>query len=471
MANHEQSPERPIPMLDALPSPPLRGNRLPSAALFRLQLKYWLVPRLRKPSRSSRKRKGELLSNRRIAYVVSEYPKVSHSFIRREIQALERQGWHILRVAMRGWNAVLVDPSDVQERGRTLFVLKDGIVPLAAASVLAIMTEPRRFFSALSLALQMMRRSDRPFVWHLIYLAEACWIMPHLKRQRIDHLHAHFGTNPAEVAMLASVLIGGTYSLTVHGPEEFDRARSIHLREKIRRAELVVAISSFGRSQLFRFADEENWDKIQVVHCGIDRAFTDEPKTDTSSTKRLVCVGRLCEQKGQLLLVKAAAILAAEGRDFELVLVGDGEQRPLIEALIARLGLASYVRITGWASVEQVRDEVLGARAFVLPSFAEGLPVVLMEAMALGKPVLTTYVAGIPELVIDGQTGWLFPAGSIDDMLKALRACLQTPEEELQRMGRAARIRALERHDIDGQAARLSALLSSIPGGQDNLGN
>jgi colanic acid/amylovoran biosynthesis glycosyltransferase len=141
----------------------------------------------------------------------------------------------------------------------------------------------------------------------------------------------------------------------------------------------------------------------------------------------------------------------------------------MIEALIARLDLASHVRITGWASADQVKSEMLAARALILPSFAEGLPVVLMEAMALGRPVLTTYVAGIPELVIDGETGWLFPAGSIDDLLAAMRACLDASEEQLERMGQAARIRALERHDIDGQAARLSYLLASISGGRGHL--
>ena len=456
-------------MTEVLPRQRSQRDGVFSATSLRSLFEQVFLPRGRKPKTGSHAPKSSLLPNRRIAYVVSEYPKVSHSFIRREILALERCGWHILRVAMRGWDTVLVDPSDLQERGKTLFVLKGGMFPLAAATFLMLLTAPRRSFAALSLAVQMMHRSDRPFVWHLIYLAEACWMVPHLKKRQIDHLHAHFGTNPAEVAMLASVLMGGTYSLTVHGPEEFDRAPSIHLREKIRRAELVVAISSFGRSQLFRIADEKNWDKIQVVHCGIDGAFTQEPAGGASRAGRLVCVGRLCEQKGQLLLVKAAALLAAEGREFELVLVGDGEHRPLIEALIARLGLAAFVRITGWASAEQVRDEILGARALVLPSFAEGLPVVLMEAMALGKPVLTTYVAGIPELVIDGETGWLFPAGSIDDMLAAMRTCLQTPDEELERMGRAARARALQRHDIDEQAARLSELLASIPGGGADL--
>ena len=451
-------------MVEIFPQPDVRRDAIPSSSSLRLRLGG------RKRSReASRDTEGGLLPHRRVAYVVSEYPKVSHSFIRREILALERRGWRILRVAMRGWDSILVDPSDIQERNKTLFVLKGGMLPLAGMTLRALVTAPGRFFAALSLAVQMMHHSDRPFVWHLIYLAEACWMLPLLKRQQIDHLHAHFGTNPAEVAMLASVLIGGTYSLTVHGPEEFDRAPSIHLREKIRRAELVVAVSSFGRSQLFRIADQESWEKIQVVHCGIDRTFSDETGRDAAGTRRLVCVGRLCEQKGQLLLVKAAALLAAEGRAFELVLVGDGEHRPMIEALIARLDLASHVRITGWASADQVKSEMLAARALILPSFAEGLPVVLMEAMALGRPVLTTYVAGIPELVIDGETGWLFPAGSIDDLLAAMRACLDSPEEKLERMGQAERTRALERHDIDGQAARLSDLLASISGGRGHL--
>lgn len=402
--------------------------------------------------------------NRRIAYIVSEYPKVSHSFIRREIFALEMHGWNVLRLSIRGWNTPLVDPSDMLERDRTLFVLKGGALPLMAASLRACLIAPHRFCAALLLAIKMMRGSDRPYLWHLIYLAEACWILPHLKRQRIRHLHAHFGTNPTEVAMLASELNRGSYSLTVHGPEEFDRARCIHLGEKIRRAKFVVAVSSFARSQLFRLVEQEYWGRIEVVHCGIDQAFSKLDGTRATQAKRFVCVGRLCEQKGQLLLMRAAALLAAEGHAFELVLVGDGEHRGAIEALVARFDLASYVRITGWATSDQVKKEMLAARALILPSFAEGLPVVLMEAMALGKPVLTTYVAGIPELVIDGVTGWLFPAGSVEDARTAMRACLDASEAELAKMGQAARVRALQRHDIAEQAARLDTLFASIAG-------
>jgi colanic acid/amylovoran biosynthesis glycosyltransferase len=397
----------------------------------------------------------------RLAYLVNQYPKVSHSFIRREILALEQLGWQIFRLSIRGWEAKLVDPEDIIERGKTVFVLKAGALKLLLAMIALAVRSPYRFFAALALSIRMMQPSDRPIIWHLIYLAEACWIVPQLRQRDISHIHAHFGTNPAEVAMLVQELSGISYSFTIHGPDEFD-TRSIHLAEKIKRAMFVVAVSSFGRSQIFRFLEQKDWEKVKVVHCGIDRAFADLSPVVTSESKRLVCVGRLCEQKGQLLLMEAAAVLAKEKREFELILVGDGEHREAIERLIVEHNLVGKVKVTGWASANRVKEEILSARALILPSFAEGLPVVLMEAMILGKPVLSTYIAGIPELVIHGKTGWLFPAGSKDDMVFAIRSCLDTSNEVLTEMAGFARARALERHNQEEQAQKLSDLLKSV---------
>jgi glycosyltransferase involved in cell wall biosynthesis len=425
-----------------------------------------LWARLLSPFRSNLRRTSSpsRQSGRKLAYLVSQYPKVSHSFIRREILALERRGWHVTRLSVRGWDAELVDPADLSELEKTVFVLKGGAAALAAAVISQLARAPLRFLSALGLALRMTRSSDRPFLWHLIYLAEACWIAPRLERQGINHLHAHFGTNPAEVAMLTGQLAGIGYSLTIHGPEEFDRAPSIHLGEKIRRADFVVAISSYCRSQLYRNVEQNHWSKIKVVHCGIDSAFSALDTVTPSQAPRLVCVGRLCGEKGQLLLVQAAAILAQEGRKFTLVLVGDGELRPEIERLMDKYGLADHIEMIGWASADRVKQEILKSRALVLPSFAEGLPVVLMEAMCLGRPVLTTYIAGIPELVIDGKTGWLFPAGSEEELVRAMRACLETPIDILQTMGDLARARALARHGIEEQADILTGLLETAIG-------
>jgi colanic acid/amylovoran biosynthesis glycosyltransferase len=394
----------------------------------------------------------------RIAYFINQYPKVSHSFIRREILALERQGFAVQRIALRGWDAELVDAEDESERSKTHYVLQDGVKGLLMPVLQALRAQPRRFFSALWLALRMGQRADRSWPYHLIYFAEACRLLPWLQAFGAEHVHAHFGTNSTEVVMLAQALGGPTYSFTVHGPEEFDKPQFIHLGEKVRRAAFVAAISSYGRSQLFRWVEHAHWAKVKVVHCGLERAFHDVPEVPMPALPRLVCVGRLCEQKGQVLLLEAARVLAAQAVEFELVLAGDGEMRAEIETLIADYGLQARVRITGWISSEQVRAEILAARALVLPSFAEGLPVVIMEAMALRRPVLTTYVAGIPELVRAGENGWLFAAGAVDELAAALADCLVQPAEVLQRMGEAAYQRVLERHDIDTEAAKLAVL-------------
>jgi len=395
----------------------------------------------------------------KIAYFINQYPKVSHSFIRREILALEKQGFDVQRIALRGWGDVLVDSADQRERERTLYILQGGVLGLLKGTLGVLLTRPARFVSALGLALRMARRADRPWPLHLIYLAEACVMLGWLRASGACHVHAHFGTNSAEVAMLAAALGGPAYSFTVHGPEEFDKPGALHLAEKIRRAAFVVGISSFGRSQLYRWIPYTEWPKVAVVHCGLEADFYAGAARPVQVAPRLVCVGRLCEQKGQLLLVRAVAQLAAKGVAIELVLAGDGEMRGEIEALIARHQLQSAVRITGWISSEQVREELLSARAMVLPSFAEGLPVVVMEAMALRRPVLTTYVAGIPELVRDGQDGWLIPAGDVDALAAALERVLATPLDTLAAMGEDAHLRAVARHSIDTEAAKLASLI------------
>ena len=392
----------------------------------------------------------------RIAYFVNQYPKVSHSFIRREILALERQGFEVLRMALRGWDGELVDAEDLRERDLTRYVLKDGVWPLLFAIVARAVASPGRFLSALMLSLRMARHADRSWPFHLIYLAEACRIVPWMREFRAAHVHAHFGTNSAEVVMLAHVLGGAPFSFTVHGPEEFDKPQFLGLGEKIRRSAFAVAISSFGRSQLYRWVEHAHWHRIAVIHCGLESAFYEAAPVAIPVAPRLVCVGRLCEQKGQLLLIEAAGRLAARGIDLELVLAGDGEMRVEVEALIEKLDLVRRVRITGWISGGRVREEILAARALVLPSFAEGLPVVIMEAMALRRPVLTTYVAGIPELVRAREDGWLVPAGSIDQLAAAMEEILSSPVDQLERMGEAAYLRVVERHSIDTEAAKLA---------------
>jgi glycosyltransferase involved in cell wall biosynthesis len=395
----------------------------------------------------------------KIAYLVNQYPKVSHTFIRREIEELERLGIQVERYSIRASAEDVRDAADRREAKKTRVVLDSGLLRVAGATLAHALGHPIRFVKAAWLALRLGLGSERGVLVHAVYVAEACLLRTWLGERGVVHVHAHFGTNPAMVAMLCRELGGPPFSFTVHGPEEFDKQAIIALREKIRRAKFVVAISSYGRSQLYRLASYEHWNKIHVVRCGVDASFLDGPTEHAPSAPRLVCVGRLCEQKGHLVLLQAAAELARQGETFELVLVGDGELRSEIERRIAEDGLSSRVRITGWVDGEAVRREICGARALILASFAEGLPVAIMEALALARPVVSTFVAGIPELVEPGKNGWLVPAGSASDLASAIRAALRESPARIDEMGAEGRARVLVHHDVRETARSLAALL------------
>jgi glycosyltransferase involved in cell wall biosynthesis len=391
----------------------------------------------------------------RIAYVINQYPKISHTFIRREILALEHQGFDILRIALQGWDAELADEEDRRERLKTRYVLQQGVFPLLWAVLRMMLTAPIRFFSALTLTIRIGWGAERTLPYHLAYLAEACRILPWLRSFGATHVHAHFGNNSAEIVMLVNALGGPPYSFTVHGQVEFLFGG---INEKVRKAAFVVAISSYGRSQFYHRIEHAYWHKVKLVHCGLEPAFHKVKSELFNTIPRLVCVGRLCKEKGQLLLIEAAHRLNEKGIKFELVLAGDGELRTELEKLIAQHGLTQQVRITGWISSNQVREEILASRGLVLPSFTEGMPIVLMEAMALHRPVIATYVGGIPELVLPGENGWLIPAGSIEDLTASLENCLLKSPEELEKMGEAGYLRIMERHSINTEAAKLAVL-------------
>lgn len=394
----------------------------------------------------------------RIAYLVNRYPSISHTFVRREIEGLEALGAKVSRYSLRPIPvASLPDANDQREHAITTALLEHGGRALIPSVMRVAARRPRAFAAAQALTMTTGQRSDRGLLRNFAYLAEACALLEALEREPVDHIHAHFGTNSAAVAMLTHVLGGPSYSFTAHGPEEFDKPDLLALREKIAHAAFVVGVSNFGRSQLYRYCDAAAWDKVQVVRCGVDASYVKRAPTPLPEAPRFVSVGRLCEQKGQLLLVQAVAKLFRKGRTLELILVGDGPMRAEIEALIAHEQLGGHVHITGWASGEAVQREIEAARVFVLPSFAEGLPVVLMEALGRGRPVISTYVAGIPELVVDGDCGFLVPAGSSDHVAEAMERALDTDSERLRQMGQLGYERVRTMHD---SATNARALLS-----------
>ena len=394
----------------------------------------------------------------RIAYFTNRYPAVSHTFVRREIGAMEGLGVSVVRYALRP-GANLVDDQDIAEAKRTRFVLNANVSEFFRCCLIALLTQPLAVMSVIGRAIRIGWRSESGIWRHLAYVVEAAVLVNWWRRDGIQHVHAHFGTNPTAVAMLARQICGIPYSFTAHGPDEFEKAPLLSLDKKLDCAAFAVCVSSFGRSQLMRWTPPVLWPKISVVHCGLDKTFLERSVVPPPSNPRLVCVGRLDERKAQILLVAAARRLKQQGTLCQIVLIGDGEMRREIEEEIRRAGLQEAIIMSGWASGDRVIEEIDAARALVLPSFSENLPVVLMEAMARGRPVISTYVAGIPELVEPGKTGWLVPAGDEVALAEAMREVLAAPVAQLAAMGIAGRRHILDQHDIHKEAEKLKSLL------------
>jgi len=394
-----------------------------------------------------------------IAYLTTKYPSVSHTFIRRELCEIERRRHKVLRLAIRKSDGVLVDPKDQEEAAKTIHCLNLPLFKHATSFLRIALSKPLDLFDALRVAIGMGARSDRGILKHLAYLVEACSLYRVLQEHGIQHVHVHFGTNSTAVARLIYRL-GVSYSFTVHGPTEFDSANAFDLQGKISDALFVVAITDFCYAQLCRWSSPKDWQKIHVVGCTVGEDFFNslEYKPLSSSSKQFVCIGRLTPQKGQLVLLEAFVNLVAKGYDARLAFVGDGELRDIIEQKISETGIEEKVQITGFVSEKQVREYIAKSRALVLPSFAEGLPMVIMEAFAMGRPVISTFVAGIPELVKDGENGWLVPAGNISKLMEAMIDVLKTPVSRLEEMAANGCKLTYENHNTNTETARLEQI-------------
>lgn len=392
--------------------------------------------------------------NLKICYLVNQYPKISHTFIRREILALEGLGAEVLRVSVRQVAETLVDPVDREEQDKTHFIISSSKGRSAWAIFTATLSQLPRLLKALPLWYRLGKNAHGSYLKHFFYLAEACWLRRFSAKHGVQHIHAHFGTNSASVALLCRQLGGPEYSFTVHGPEEFDSPKALSINEKIHHAKFAVAITSFCKSQLYRWADFADWPKITEVHCAIDDAVLQNSSNAVTSALRLVSIGRLCEQKGQVILLSAIRQIKKRHPAIELNLIGDGEYRGYIERYIKEHGLEGNVILHGWQGTAGIIEQLDQSAALVLPSFAEGLPVVIMEAFARRRPVLTTYVAGIPELVTS-DCGWLVPAGDVDALARAIETIVDTPTAELTAKGEHGYEAVLARHSAATEASKL----------------
>ncbi|RBO53186.1 colanic acid biosynthesis glycosyltransferase WcaL [Rhodovulum sp. BSW8] len=408
----------------------------------------------------------------RIAYLTGEYPAVSHTFILREIEALRGHGLEVITASIRRTGPEHHrGPAEKAAAASTFYVLdaarRPG--PLARALLMAL-RRPGVFSRVLRLAWQARRPGLRGALYQLFYLAEALILAGHLRRAGATHLHNHFAQASATVAMLAAELAGLPFSFTLHGPADFLDPVGWRLDEKIRRARFVACISHFCRSQAMIHARPADWPKLAIVHCGVepDRYRRDPaPATGPVPARELLFVGRLAAVKGVPLLLEAMARLRAEHPGARLTLIGDGPERARIEAEAARLGLGDRVVFAGYRSQDEVAGALARSDLFVLPSFAEGVPVVLMEAMAAGLPVIATRIAGIPELVEDGVSGRVVDPGSAAALTAAIGAVLADPGGAA-RMGAAGRDRVRAGFDVRAEALRLATLFRDGPAAEDD---
>lgn len=387
----------------------------------------------------------------KLAYLLNVYPLISTTFIRREIAAIEALGQPVERFALRHWDGTLVDPDDIAEQKRTHYILTGSRAALICDVLLVLLLHPLRVLALLPFWWRIYRNANRKFVQHVAYLIEALAFYRRMKKRGIDHVHTHFSTNATTVALFARRLGGPSYSFTVHGPDELvpGEPAALSLKEKCEGAAFVVAITRYCRDRIAQEAPDSAA-KIRIVHCGIDLdGFPFDPTPPRSD--RVICIGRLCVNKGQVHIPPAVAQIRDEFPDLVVELIGGGEDEEAIRASIIKHGVERQVVMHGWGTGAYVREQLLAGRAMLLPSYAEGLPIGIMEALAIGRPVLTTTIAGIPELV-DSGCGWIFAPGDEQAIAEALRGVMRASSEKRAAMGREGRMRVEERHDLHKQA-------------------
>jgi len=410
-----------------------------------------------------------------IAYLVAYYPKISHTFIRREIEAAREAGLRIVSISVRRPGAdEIKSEADTREAASTLYLLDSNPGQILRAHMSLAVRRPTAYFAGFRRAMRTGPAQLRRRVWQLFYFAEAVRLVEMMRAAGVRHVHVHFSNNAADIARLA-VAIGSaaepdrtyTWSLSVHGPTEFSNVSGVDLAAKVQSAAFVACISDFCRSQLMAIVEPAEWAKMHVVHMGVDvdryPPRADERAGRTDGKLRVLFVGRLVPEKGVPLLLDVAKRIAPD-RQVEFAIVGAGPLEESLAAGISRRGLADRVKLVGAVGQDDLPHWYEWADVFCLPSFAEGLPVVLMEAMLSQLPVITTAIAGIPELVKDDDTGVLVPAGRVDLLVAAIERLADEPATR-RRLGEAGR-RAVElEFDAAANGKLMAKLLSESASG------
>jgi glycosyltransferase involved in cell wall biosynthesis len=407
-------------------------------------------------------------ANGGVAYLSSRYPAISHSFIAREVRALRKLGLRVDTFGIhRSQARHVVTAGDAEALRDTYAVMPPHWPGFLSAHLYAVVTRPWRYLGALILALRQPPAGEKGRVRDLAHFAEAVPIWRECRRRGLRHVHAHFTRPSADVALLASHVAGGelSWSFTAHGVDiPLDRPE--RLAEKVRRAAWVVCVSDYGRAQVMGLVETRFWAKVHLIRCGVDpEEFSPPPRrSGWDGGLRILTVGRTEPVKGHAVLLDAVALLAERGVETCTTVVGDGSLLARLRERAAELGIAGRVRFAGSVGQDRIRDQYAAADVFCLPSFGEGVPVVLMEAMAMELPVVASRVMGVPELVEHGVSG-LLVAPARSDLLADALGRLAADRALRARMGKAGRAAVARRFDPDVAAELLRRLLVTSTNG------
>jgi glycosyltransferase involved in cell wall biosynthesis len=404
---------------------------------------------------------------RSIAYLVSRYPTLSMIFVLREVVLLRALGFRIETASINPPDRPpeRLTPQEREEADRTYCIKRHGIPGALVAHIKTLLQTPAGYLRGLALVFSLGRLDLARIFLNFMYFSEAMMVGSWMRRNGQSHLHVHLASQAASVGLFVHRIFRCGYSLTVHGPDEFYDARGLYLARKIAAADFIVCISSYARSQLMYLSPYDCWSKLHLCRLGIDpHLFSPLPRNSPSVDKsarafEILCVGRLTPAKGQHLLLDALRQLLDQGRNVRLRLVGNGPDESSLRAHAARLNLADRVIFEGPVNQDLIRSVYALADVFCLPSFAEGLPVVLMEAMSMGIPCLTTSIAGIPELIRHGIEGLLVPPSDLDALVNALAKIIDDDSLRTS-IAMNGRKRILEEYDLHANVETLAAIFA-----------
>jgi glycosyltransferase involved in cell wall biosynthesis len=397
---------------------------------------------------------------RSIAYLVSRYPTLSMIFVLREVLALRALGFRVETASINPPDRPpeKLTPQEREEAARTYCVKCHGVAGAVVAHGSALLRNFAGYFRGGSLAFSLAGLDLGRLFLNLMYFTEALMVGRWMRRNGQTHLHVHLASQAASVGLFMQRVFCIGYSLTVHGPDEFYDAEGQYLAQKIAAADFIVCISAHTQSQLMKLSPYEHWKKFSIAHLGVDAIqWAPQPKSSSQAPFEILCVGRLTPAKGQHLLIDAVDRLTQQGRSIRLRLVGDGPDSASLRACAARIAAPDAIVFEGAVNQDRIRSFYATADAFCLPSFAEGLPVVLMEAMAMQIPCVSTSITGIPELIRDGIDGLLVPASDLDALVEAL-ARLMDDDELRNRLAQSGRTRVLEHFDLARNVESLAAI-------------